>query len=175
MRYDSRETAIASTPRTIGQRNLMDAHAPSLDPHTAQQLVARYVAIVEEHAGANAFPASVTTLPASKTAIKDAVHTVLDALAMSGQLTGELRSFLEEAFVALSNYVDDELSKLALEHRRASEALETDPRQPRERVESPNWQVVARTSRLAGEIARTSAVEAQALRQEFHSFLSALA
>lgn len=153
----------------------MDAHAPSLDPHTAQQLVARYVAIVEEHAGANAFPASIATLPASKTAIKGAVHAVLDALAMSGQLNAELRSFLEEAFVALSNYVDDELSKLAMEHRRASEALEADPGQPRERLESANWEVALRTSRLAGDIARASANEASALRQEFHSFLTELA
>lgn len=151
----------------------MNAHTPTLDPGTAQQLVARYVALVEEHAAANAFPASIATLPASKAAIKDALRTVLEALAVTGQLTRELTAFLEDAFVALSNYVDDELVTLAAEHRRASEALETDPRQPRERLESSNWAAVARTSRLAGEIARASAVEAEELRREFQSCVAA--
>lgn len=150
----------------------MDAHASSLDPVAAQQLVARYVALVEEHTNANAFPASVATLPASKTEIKDAVRTTIQALAISDQLTEELTAFLQEAFVALANYVDEELAALAAEHRRASTALEADPRQPRERLESPNWAVVARTSRLAGEIARASADEASALRQEFRALVS---
>jgi hypothetical protein len=147
----------------------MDPHAPTLNPAGAQQLVARYVALVEEQTAANAFPASVATLPASKPVIKDAVKTVFHALMATGQLTGELKSFLEEAYVALSNYVDEELATLAAEHRRASEALEADPRQPSERLQSPNWTVVARTSRLAGEIARSSAVEAEELRREFQA------
>ncbi len=153
----------------------MDRDASSLDPVTAQQLVARYVALLEEQTIANALPASAATLPASKAAIKDAVRTVLGALAMSHQLTAELNSFLEDAFVALANYVDPELAALAAEHQRASTALEGDPRQPRERLESPNWAVVARSSRLAGEIARTSAEEASALRREFQSLVAALA
>jgi hypothetical protein len=152
----------------------MDQHASSIDPVAAQQLVARYVALVEEHTTANAFPASAATLPASKAAIKDAVRTVLEALAITDQLTGELTAFLEDAFVALANYVDEELAALAAEHRRASTALEADPRQPRERLESPNWAVVASTSRLAGEIARASADEASALRREFRSLVAAL-
>jgi hypothetical protein len=152
----------------------MDQHASSIDPVAAQQLVARYVALVEEHTTANAFPASAATLPASKAAIKDAVRTVLEALAITDQLTGELTAFLEDAFVALANYVDEELAALAAEHRRASTALEADPRQPRERLESPNWAVVASTSRLAGEIARASADEASALRREFRSLVTAL-
>jgi hypothetical protein len=151
------------------ERFLMDARASSLDPTAAQQLVARYVALVEEHAAANAFPASVATLPAPKTAIKEAVGTVLQALAGTGQLTVELRAFLEDAFVALANYVDDELAALAGEHRRAARALEADPRDPRERLESATWVVLARTSRLAGEIARASADEASALRREFQA------
>lgn len=153
----------------------MDQHASSIDPVAAQQLVARYVAVVEEHTTANAFPASAATLPASKAAIKDAVRTVLEALASTNQLTGELTAFLEDAFVALANYVDEELAALAAEHRRASTALEADPRQPRERLESANWAVVASTSRLAGEIARASADEASALRREFRSLVAALA
>ena len=123
----------------------MDAHAPSRDPVSAQQLVARYVAVVEEHTIANALPASAATLPASKAEIKDAVRTLLDALVITNQLTGELTAFLEDAFVALASYVDEELAALAAEHRRASEALEMDPRQPGSRLESPNWAVVART------------------------------
>jgi hypothetical protein len=153
----------------------MDRDASSRDPATAQQLVARYVALVEEHTNGNAFPASVATLPASKAAIKDAVRTVVEALAMTNQLTDDLTGFLEDAFVALANYVDDELAALAAEHRRASIALETDSREPRERLESPNWTTLARTSPLAGEIARASADEASALRREFRSLVAALA
>jgi hypothetical protein len=130
--------------------------------------------LVEEHTNANAFPASTATLPAPKAAIKDAVCMVLEALAHTNQLTGELTAFLEEAYVALANYVDEELADLAAEHRRASAALEAAPREPRERMESPNWAVLARTSRLAGEIARMSAEEAAALRQEFESMVAAL-
>lgn len=152
----------------------MDVSASSPDPTTAQQLIARYVSVIEEHTSGNAFPASVATLPASKAAIKDAVRTVLEALALTNQLTDELTAFLEDAFVALANYVDDELAALAAEHRHASTALEADPPQPRERLESPNWAVLARTSRLAGEIARASADEASALRREFRSIVAAL-
>jgi hypothetical protein len=152
----------------------MDARASSLDPAAAQDLVARYMALVEKDAAANAFPASAATLPAAKPVIKEAVRTVLEALARTDQLTGELKAFLEEAFVALANYVDEELAVLAAEHRSASEALETDPRQPRERLESANWAVVARTSRLAGEIARVSAAEASALREEFDRIVERL-
>jgi hypothetical protein len=152
----------------------MDPHT-SLDPNAAQQLVARFVTLVEEHASGNAFPASVATLPASKAEIKDAVRTVAAALARTNQFTEELTGFLEDAFVALANYVDEELAVLAAEHRNASAALEADPREPRERVASPNWMVVVRTSRLAGEIARASAEEASALRREFQSFLDSLA
>jgi hypothetical protein len=153
----------------------MDAHARSRDPVSAQQLVARYVAVVEEHTLANALPASAATLPASKAEIKDAVRTLLDALVITHQLTGELTAFLEDAFVALASYVDEELAALAAEHRRASEALEMDPRQPGSRLESPNWAVVARTSRLAGEIASASAEEASALRREFQALVAGLA
>jgi hypothetical protein len=150
----------------------MDAHA--LDPAAAQQLVARFAALVEEHTGANAFPASIATLPAAKPVIKEAVRVVLAALASTNQLTGELKGFLEEVFVALANYVDAELAALAAEHRRASDALENDPRHPRERLESPNWSVVARTSRLAAEIARASADDAAALQREFQALVAAL-
>jgi hypothetical protein len=151
----------------------MDAHAP-LDPATAQQLVARYVALLQEQTVANAFPAAVTTLPAPKAAIKDALRTVIEALATTNQLTGELKDFLQDAFVALANYVNPEMAALAAEHRRASEALEEDRRHPRERLESPNWALMARTSRLAGEIARASADEATALREEFDRLVATL-
>jgi hypothetical protein len=116
----------------------------------------------------------VTTLPASKAAIKDAVGIVLVALARTNQLTKELREFLEDAFVALANYVDAELATLAAEHRRASESLEADRRHLQERVESPGWAVMARTSRLVGDIARASADEAATLRQEFHTLVARL-
>ena len=152
----------------------MDPPRPSLDPGSAQRVVARFAALVDEHAAINAFPASVATLPAPKPAIKAAVRTVLEALAITNQLTPELEDFLENAFVALANYVDDELAMLAAEHRRASAALESDARGSRERLESSNWAVMARTSRLVGEIARASAEEAAALRREFQALVAAL-
>jgi hypothetical protein len=150
----------------------MDTPSPSRDPSAAQQLVVRYAAVLEDHSASNLFPAAVSTLPAPKAAIKTAICTVLDALAASDQLTDELAAFLNDAFVGLANYVDDELAALAAEHRRASDALEADPREPRTRLESGNWAAVARTSRLAGEIARTSADEASGLRAEFQERLA---
>lgn len=147
----------------------MQGHGMALDPVAAQQLVARYVALVDEQTRAHAYPAAVTTLPASKPEIKRAIEIAVEALMATDQLTGELQSFLEEAYVALSNYVDEELAALAAEHRRASDALEGETRQPRDRFDSPHWTTVARTSRLAGEIARTSAEEALALRAELQS------
>src|SRR5262245_21071216 len=138
----------------------MDANSPSRDPARAQQLVARYAALVEEHTAANAFPAPATTLPAPKPVIKEAVRTVLEGLMVSGQLTEELKGFLEEAFVALANYVDVELAALAAEHRQASGALESDPSEPRERIESTKWKEYARLSRLSGGIEHGSDTEA---------------
>lgn len=143
----------------------------ALDPVAAHQLVARYASVLEEHATADAFPAPITALPASKSAIGDAIATVLYALAGTGQLTDELAGFLEDAHVALAAYVDDELAALAREHRRAAQALESDHRHPRERMQSPSWETLARTSRLAGEIARASAEEAEMRRAEFREML----
>lgn len=152
----------------------MNGHRPTRDPAAAQQLVAEFAALVETHENAGAFPAPATTLPASKAAIKDAVRTVVLALSANGQLTTELAGFLEEVFAALANYVDQELASLAAEHRRASEALEAAPRQPRERLDSAHWASLARTSHLAGEVARASAEEAAALRQEFRAIVGSL-
>ena len=152
----------------------MKTHVEPRDPAAAQRVVARYVVLLEEHANANVFPAAASTLPVPKPAVKDALRTVLEALAATDQLTDDLKIFLEEAFVALANYVDDELAALAAEHRRASEALEADPRAPRERLKSANWAVVTRTSRLAGEIARASADDASRLRREFQALVDVL-
>lgn len=151
----------------------MTAHAAALDPVAAQQLVTRYATLLEDQTGANVLPAATTTLPASKLEIKRAIRVVFDALVATDQLTGDLHSFLEEAYVGLANYVDEELAALAAEHRRASEALEAVAGQPRDRFTSPHWTVVARTSRLAGEIARASAQEAAALRTEFQTVIAA--
>jgi hypothetical protein len=151
---------------------VMNAHGAALDPVAAQQLVTRYATLLDEQTRAQAFPAATTTLPASKAEIKRAIGVVFDALVATDQLTGELQSFLEAAYVGLANYVDEELAALAAEHRRASEALEAAPGQPRDRFTSPHWTVVARTSRLAGEIARASAEEAAVLRTEFQTAIA---
>jgi hypothetical protein len=166
------QSTIDRKDRALRRIASMDA-TTSLNPITAQHLVARYAALLEEHTNANAFPASVAALPASKLAIKSAVRTVLEALARTNQLTTELAAFLEDVYVALASYVPEEVAALAAEHRRASEALEADSRQPRERLESPNWGMLSRTSRLAGEVARASAEEAETLRREFRALVDA--
>jgi hypothetical protein len=68
--------------------------------------------------------------------------------------------------VALADYVDDDLVRVMTEYREALTSI-ADVRAARDRLQSPAWQRVAETSRLAGEIARTIADDTTALRLEF--------
>jgi hypothetical protein len=137
------------------------------DPHVAQQVVAAYVSVLERHDQEQTFPAPVSTLPYSRDTIKQAIGASARALASSGQLTDELRAFLEGAYVALADFIDEELVRLMRDYNRAADELSQAPSATGERVKSPSWQTLQRTSALAGEIAKSVATDAAQLRLEF--------
>jgi len=78
-----------------------------------------------------------------------------------------MHDFLEQAYAALADYVDDDLVRVMAEYREALASV-SDVR-PSDRQRTPAWQRIADTSRLAGEIARTIAEEAAALHLEFRA------
>jgi hypothetical protein len=142
------------------------------DPHVAQQIVAAYATVLERHADAQRFPASLTELPYARDTIKDAIRTSARALLSSGQLSDELRVFLEEAYVALADFLDDELVRLMREYNRAADDLANAPHASGERVKTSAWQTLERTSALAGEIAKAAAADAARLRAEFSELVT---
>jgi hypothetical protein len=137
------------------------------DPESAQRIVEEYARVLELGDGAS-FPASVRTLPFPKQTIKTAILTCATALQSSQQLTRELREFLEEAYVALADYVDEDLVRIMAEYREALGAVADVP-SARDKLQTPAWQRIADTSRLAGEIARSIADDSAALRLEFRA------
>ena len=141
------------------------------DPHVAQQIVAAYVAVLERHDQDQQFPAAISALPYSRDTIKQAIRASLRALAASGQLTDELRAFLEGAYVSLADFIDEELVRLMREYNRAADDMSHAPPAAGERVKTPSWQTLQRTSALAGEIARGVAADAAQLRGEFATLI----
>jgi hypothetical protein len=141
------------------------------DPHVAQQVVAAYVAVLERHDEAQTFPAPVSALPYSRDIIKQAIRTSARALAASGQLTDELRAFLQGAYVSLADFIDEELARLMREYNRAASELADAPQASGERVKTASWQTLQRSSALAGEIAKAVAADAAILRGEFAAIL----
>jgi hypothetical protein len=140
----------------------MDPH----DPESAHRIVAEYASVLE-HAD-QALPASIRNLPYSKHTIKAAILTCTTSLREAQQLTGEMREFLEEAYVALADYVDDDIVQVMAEYREALASIAEVPAS-RDKVQTPHWQRLAATSRLAGDIAKTIAEETAALRIEFRA------
>jgi hypothetical protein len=141
------------------------------DPHVAQQIVAAYVAVLERHDEARTLPAPVSALPYSRDTIRHAIGASMRALSASGQLTDELREFLEGAYVSLADFIDEELVRLMREYNRAADDVSHAPPAAGERVKTPSWQTLQRTSTLAGEIARAVAADAAQLRVEFSQIL----
>jgi hypothetical protein len=139
------------------------------DPAIAQQIVAEYARVLERQTDED-WPARAETLPYPKTTIKSAIRTSVAALASTGQLTGELREFLEAAYVALADYVAADLSRLMTEYQHAGVDLAADARLAREKTSGNAWRTVAETGKLAGEIARSIADDAVLLRVEFRTF-----
>lgn len=139
------------------------------DPAMAQQVVAAYASVLEQHYEQQQFPASRSALPYAPDVIKTAIRTSALALSSTGQMTDELRAFLEDAYVALADFVDDELARLMHEYNRAADELATTSQSSGERVKSAHWQTLQRSSALAGEIAKTMADDAARLRAEFRA------
>lgn len=138
----------------------------------AQNIVAAYLRVVEAHASADVYPGSLRDLPHPKETIRAAFRTSTRALAAAGQLTPELREYLELGYVSLADYVDDEGAALLREYARAGQELAADARMAREKSASDAWRRVAEQSRLAGQLARAISVEADGLRAEFRSWSS---
>jgi hypothetical protein len=137
------------------------------DPASAHRIVADYARVLE-NSDAQAFPVSVRSLPYPKQTIKSAILRCATTLGETGQITDEMREFLEQAYVALADYVDDDLVRVMAEYRE-SLAVIGDVQGARDKVQTPAWQRIAETSRLAGEIARSIAEDAAALRLEFRA------
>ena len=137
------------------------------DPASAQRIVAEYAQLLER-GDDNAYPASIRTLPYPKQTIKSAILTCAATLRQTQQLTDDMREFLEQAYAALADYVDDDLVRVMAEYREALAAV-ADVRTARDKLQTPAWQLVADTSRLAGDIARSIADDTAALRLEFRA------
>ena len=137
------------------------------DPESAHRIVAEYVRVLEQ-GEAQAFPASIRTLPYPKQTIKGAILTCTAVLRATGQLTTEMRGFLEDAYAALADYVEEDLVRVMTEYRE-SLAAAADVPSARDRQQSHAWQRITETSRLAGDIAKSIADDTTALRVEFQT------
>jgi hypothetical protein len=143
----------------------------SLTPQEAQRIVAAYLKVVEAHTEANVYPCTLDDLPQSKDTIRAAFRASVAALDAAGQLTSELRDYLEIAYVSLADYVSGECMTLLREYRRAGEELAGERRLAREKVATDAWRRLSEQSRLAGELARAISDDADRLRAEFRSWL----
>jgi hypothetical protein len=138
------------------------------DPESAQRIVADYSQVLERDMDGGTFPAPLDSLPYAKATIKAAIETAVLALASTGRLTDELHEFLRTAYVSLADYVGSDLVRLMREYNRAGEQLAADHRLAREKTGDAAWRTLNDSSRLAGEIARSIASEAERLQKEFH-------
>jgi hypothetical protein len=143
------------------------------NPVDAQRIVTEYARLLEHHAETDAYPLSVSTLPYAKPIIKQAIQTSVIALVQTGQMTDELRQYLEVAYTSLADYLDDELVRVMTDHQRASTAFAVDARFAREKADTPAWRTLSETSGLVGQIAQTVADDVRALREEFSVLLGA--
>ncbi|HEY8549528.1 MAG TPA: hypothetical protein VIL35_06210 [Vicinamibacterales bacterium] len=137
------------------------------DPESAHRIVSEYARVLEA-ADQQPLPAPARLLPYPKRIIKTAILTCAAALRESQQLTDDMRDFLEQAYVALADYVDDDLVRVMSEYREALASI-SHLQKVQDRVQSPAWRRITETSRLAGDIARSIADEAAALRLEFRA------
>jgi hypothetical protein len=141
------------------------------DPASAQQIVAEYARVLERDLEHGSLPAPIESLPFAKPDIKTAIETSVASLAASGLLTGELRGFLQTAYVSLADYVSPDVVRLMREFTDAGEDLAAQPQGVREKISTPAWRTVSESSRLAGEIAQSIASEAEELRTEFEQLI----
>jgi hypothetical protein len=147
----------------------MDPH----DPLDAQQVVIEYARMLERDFEQQRHPARIDTLPYAKPVIKSAIRTSVKNLAASGQLTDELREYLETAYISLAEYLEGELVELMTIYRESAEELAAQGQAARDKTTTAAWNTLAQGGSLAGEVARMATTEAETLRTEFHSFLIA--
>lgn len=139
----------------------------SQDLQRAQEIVARYARALEGDLNNSRLPAPLESLPFSKSDIKAAIEASAVAIASSGQMTSEVREWLETAYVSLADYVPADLARLLGHYRTAADRLPATARTVRERTDSPDWSTLVEASRLTGDVARSIAEEADQLRHEF--------
>jgi hypothetical protein len=142
-----------------------------LDPVVAHQIVIEYARNLERDVTEERLPARADSLPYAKPIIKTAISTSVRHLATTGQLTSELRDYLETAYTCLAEYLDGEIVDLITTYRRSGEDLAGEARPVRDRTLTQAWRTLSETSALAGEVARATAAEADALRSEFRSLI----
>jgi len=139
------------------------------DPESAQRIVTEYGQLLETGARQD-LPESVGMLPYPKQTIKAAILTCVATLRATDQLTVDMRDFLEEAYVALADYVDEDIVRLMAEYRRALASV-AEIQAARDKMQTTGWQQITETSRLAGDIAKSIADDVAALRLEFQRAL----
>jgi hypothetical protein len=144
-----------------------------LDPLDAQQVVIEYARLLERDLNEDRHPARVDSLPHAKPVIKTAICTSVKTLARTGRLTEEMRDYFESAYTLLAEYLESELVDLMTEYRESAEQLAAQTLSARDRTSTPAWRTLAHSSALAGEVARAVADDAERLREEFQSFLTA--
>jgi hypothetical protein len=142
------------------------------DPAEAREVVVEYARVLERHLAEEQLPAPLEALPYAKGVIREAIRTSVLSLSGSGQLTDQLREFLETAYISLADYVDKDLVRLLKEYREAGAELAADTRSAREKTAMPAWQRIAESSAIAGKIARSISEDADQLRQEFRGFIA---
>jgi len=141
-----------------------------LTPQEAQRIVGAYLTRVDADAAADLYPCSVDDLPQPKETIRSAFRVCVASIASVGQLTPELREYLEVAYISLADYVDGECQTLLREYARAGDELAADRRLVREKAGTEAWRRVTEQSGLAGQLARGISEEADRLRAEFRSW-----
>jgi hypothetical protein len=140
-----------------------------LDPVDARYVVVAYAQLLERDLDEGRHPGRVDSLPFAKQTIKTAIRTSVMQLAVSGELTDELRSYFETAYTCLADYLEGELVDLVTEYRRIADELRASS--TRDKTATDAWRTLAEGSSLAGEVARATAAEAESLRKEFKGFL----
>jgi hypothetical protein len=143
-----------------------------LDLLDAQQVVIEYARMLERDVNENRHPGCVDALPYSKPTIKSAIQTSVRHLADSGQLTLEMRDYLETAYTMLAEYLEAELVELMVQYRQSADALTAELPAAGNKIQTVAWRTLSESSSLAGEVARAVTSEADTLRTEFRSLLA---
>lgn len=139
-------------------------------PEEAQQIVVAYAARLEQDAASGRQLLPLSTLPFPKPVIQQAIRTVTTAVLETEQMTGPMNEFLEAAYVALADYVDDDIARLLTQHFDAGLALETEEAIGKEKTKTAAWRLAAETGPLIGRIGQAIAEESAELRREYQRF-----